>query len=721
VSSSRSNITISHPPIDTPRTRRSLRAQRIDVRSRLRLVLGALAAVLAVIIGVNLPAFAAPAADTSTSSEVVLQAKDAGWVTSRTPDRVRSENFLSATNYEDRSFLKFSGVQLRGKEITTATLVLKVRSTSSTKRGVVVYPTASSWSSKSLTYSTAPSATDVAVSSPSTVPVAGAELRIPVAISAVSTTGDFSFRLQYVQKYIQLMMERSGASAPRLIIGYSHVAATGTSSPAPASSTSTEPKEARPRTSASPTATTVSPSTSATPVPTSTATEKTGGVATVTRTDGQPLVLAHYFVPYPLSLDNQPVASDYYTKNYLSPSGENGKFAAVGGLLRDRPLSPGTSKSKTWQVDNFVTEIKEAKSAGIDGWVLNLMSTSGQNWQATVDMMTAADQVGDFVVVPMVDASSSFVKSAPAAAAKLLEQLYSHESAYEADGKYLLSSFKAEGAPVTWWSQVMNALKSTYHISTTFQAVFLDASDKNMRAYASIADSMGNWGSRTVRNVTNAPDYRAKAAALGKTWISPIAVQDVRFNQNKWAESDNTEAVRAAWKRAIDDKAEYVQLVTWNDYSESTQIAPSRSHGTAFLDLTRYYAQWFHTGKKPEITSDEIVLTHRTQLVTAKPTYAQTKLMGNPTLDGTSTPARDSAEALVWLTAPGKVEITVAGQTKVFSAPAGLTSYDVPLKIGRVSAKVVRDGTTVQSLASPFAVVANPSVQDLQYWAASTW
>lgn len=53
---------------------------------------------------------------------------------------------------------------------------------------------------------------------------------------------------------------------------------------------------------------------------------------------GGKLVFAHYFTPYPLSLDNASADGDYYTRNYLNPGGESGKHEKYGGLLRDRPL-----------------------------------------------------------------------------------------------------------------------------------------------------------------------------------------------------------------------------------------------------------------------------------------------------------------------------------------------------------------------------------------------
>ena len=49
-------------------------------------------------------------------------------------------------------------------------------------------------------------------------------------------------------------------------------------------------------------------------------------------------VFAHYFYPFPLSIDNKPAAQDYYNTQYLSPTGESNKWISQGGYLRSRPL-----------------------------------------------------------------------------------------------------------------------------------------------------------------------------------------------------------------------------------------------------------------------------------------------------------------------------------------------------------------------------------------------
>jgi hypothetical protein len=46
-------------------------------------------------------------------------------------------------------------------------------------------------------------------------------------------------------------------------------------------------------------------------------------------------VFAHFFSPFPISIDNKAPDQDYYARNYLQPQGENGKFNKSGGYIRE--------------------------------------------------------------------------------------------------------------------------------------------------------------------------------------------------------------------------------------------------------------------------------------------------------------------------------------------------------------------------------------------------
>lgn len=426
-------------------------------------------------------------------------------------------------------------------------------------------------------------------------------------------------------------------------------------------------------------------------------------------------VFAHYFPPYPISIDNRAAATDYYSVNYLTREGEGGKHAAYGGLLRDRPLPRDPIAGADWRVEDLRTEVRQAKTAGIDGFILNILGLSGANWTASVNLMRAAADVGGFTIVPSVDATASVASETPSVVATRLAELYQYSSAETIGGEYVLSSFAAERKSTRWWQQVTVGLEKDHNVPTKFMAVFLDASNANFRAFAPISYAFGNWGVRTADSVSRAPNYAARAHALGRAWMEPVAFQDARPRGGTFAEAGNTETGRAAWGKAVRDGADYVQIVTWNDYSESTQIAPSVAHGSVLLDLSAYYIEWFKNDKEPPIKSDHLYLTHRIHPYDAQTTSGISGM--SSTLGGASTPPRDTVEALVFLTSPARVHITSGGSTKTFEAPAGVSAFTVPLRQGSVSGRVVRDSSVVVSVVSPHTVTATPVVQDFQYFA----
>jgi len=76
-------------------------------------------------------------------------------------------------------------------------------------------------------------------------------------------------------------------------------------------------------------------------------------------------VFAHYFYPFPLSIDDKPAASDYYNLEYLAPDGESDKWLARGGYLRQRPLPVPVGSAATYAVDNMEREVRLAIAGGI--------------------------------------------------------------------------------------------------------------------------------------------------------------------------------------------------------------------------------------------------------------------------------------------------------------------------------------------------------------------
>src|SRR5260370_5730614 len=65
--------------------------------------------------------------------------------------------------------------------------------------------------------------------------------------------------------------------------------------------------------------------------------------------NSQQRIFAHYLPTFPASIDNRPPASDYYNVQYLNPAGEDGKFQAQGGFLRQRPSGVAVQSNPKWK------------------------------------------------------------------------------------------------------------------------------------------------------------------------------------------------------------------------------------------------------------------------------------------------------------------------------------------------------------------------------------
>ncbi|GAA2614820.1 glycoside hydrolase family 71 protein [Actinomadura fulvescens] len=442
--------------------------------------------------------------------------------------------------------------------------------------------------------------------------------------------------------------------------------------------------------------------------------------ATATLRKSSRKVFAHYFTPYPVSLDNKPAASDYYTRNYLNPAGEGGKHKAYGGLLRDRPR-PRAPLAGDWQLKDMETEVRTAKAAGLDGFTVDLLNLDpSSQHRKRVDLLIKAAQRVDpgFKIVLMPDMTATQIKSlSPAGLATALAKLAASPSVYKLSGNRLLvSPFKAENRAASWFSSLIAALRQKGY-NTALVPVFLNFS-AHYKSYVPISHGFSNWGNRSPNQQGGIAGNVSKSHALKKIWMQPVAPQDERPNQRVYDEANNTENLRTTWQNAISAKADWIQLTTWNDFSEGTQISPSTHNGSVYLDLTSYYLTRLKTGKWPAIVRDTLYLIHRTHRVSARPTAAgQTKFMSPR--PGTSTP-RDRVEVLSFLTAPAAVKASIGGQGQAYQAARGVQSRLFPLRFGTNSASVIRAGKTTTAVTSPFKVTQTPRVQDLQYCAVSS-
>jgi len=435
-------------------------------------------------------------------------------------------------------------------------------------------------------------------------------------------------------------------------------------------------------------------------------------------------VFAHYFYPFPLSIGNKSASDDYYNVNYLNRNGESGKWTAFGGYLRQRPLPVGVNSDRNYQLNNVQREVRMAIARGITGFTFDVLSakeTTGSNTH--LQMLLSAAQAVDprFKILIMPDIAA--LKTDSAAVVNIIAAAASSPAAYRLeDGRLVVSAFNAGANSAAWWSSVFAELK-TRGISIAFVPTFMGWKGQ-ADAFAPISHGFADWGSATA-NVSDGmkSDPQLAHSKYGKIYMMPVDPQQYRPKDSIYWEAGNSATFRNAWMSAIVGNADWVQLVTWSDFSESSQIEPYTDStlrtdiGTGFYDLNAFYAAWFLTGKQPAITHDVLYYFYRRE-----PTGAAGPAQSAPNKIRNSSP-EDNIELLAFLTAPGELKITIGGHTSTKNAPAGITSFKVPTAPGTPVFSLSRGGSeafSFQGGVQIFGAEGLPSgVIDMTYWGGS--
>jgi hypothetical protein len=435
-------------------------------------------------------------------------------------------------------------------------------------------------------------------------------------------------------------------------------------------------------------------------------------------------VFAHYFYPFPLQVDNKAPEQDYYNAQYLNKTGESSKWLAQGGFLRQRPLGLKATSDPNWRLLNVENEVRLAIARGITGFTIDVMSVKeATNVDSHLHLLLSAAQAVDprFKIVVMPDISA--LKSDADAVVQIVASVASSPAAYRlGDGRLVVTAFNASLNPPQWWASVISQLKSR-GINIAFVPTFLGWGGQ-ASAFSAISHGFGEWGTATAivsDNMKGAPT--AAHTNYGKIFMMPVDPQQYRPKGSTYWEASNSATFRNAWMSAINGNADWVQLVTWSDFSESSQIEPytdatlQRTIGTGFYDLNAYYATWFLLGNPPPITHDVLYYFYRRE-----PTSAAGPAQSMPNRI-TNSKAEDRIELLAFLTAPGVLKISIGGQSYVQSAPAGVTSFKVASQPGFPVFSVSRNGSEEFSFQGPvqiFGQTGLPSgVIDMTYWGGS--
>lgn len=434
-------------------------------------------------------------------------------------------------------------------------------------------------------------------------------------------------------------------------------------------------------------------------------------------------VFAHYISLFPVSIDNAASATDYYNEQYLSKTGESGKWMKQGGFLRQRPLGVTAGAKATWQQLNMESEVRAAIARGITGFTFDSMSATDTDSDSAMNHLLAAAHAVDsrFKIVVMPDIA--VLGNDSNAVVQIITSAAASPAAYRlSDGRLVVSAFDAGLNPPSWWQSVISRL-SSQGIQIAFVPTFVSW-PATADAFAAISYGFGDWGLATVAGADAMEgDAEIIHNTYHKIFMMPVDPQQYRPKGFSFWEASNSAAFRGAWNSSIQGDADWVQMVTWNDFSESSGVAPAtdatlqRSIGTGFYNLTGYYAAWFLTGQQPRVTHDVLYYFYRREVTSAA---APAQSQKDAIVSGL---AENDIELLAFLTSPGVLKITIGGKTYTQNAAAGVVSFKVPTQAGIPLFTLSRNGTDVFSFRGGVQIYGStglPSgIQDFSYWSGS--
>lgn len=393
---------------------------------------------------------------------------------------------------------------------------------------------------------------------------------------------------------------------------------------------------------------------------------------------------------------------------------------------------------------SWLSDIQAASSYGIDGFALNMGSDSWQPERVADAYSAAASSGTGFKLFLSLDMTSLSCSSSSDAAilVNLIARFASNSAQAMHNGKVLVSTFAGSdctfgtGSSNGWQGSFVDALKSQGVNIFFVPSLFSDISTFSSNTWM---DGELNWNSGWPSgsgDIGNSDDSSYMSALGSKEYmpaISPFFY--THFGANSWNKNwlyrgdDWLYCTRWEEVIAMRQNVKMAEILTWNDYGESSYIGPITgalpSGSNAWVDgfdhesiniLTKYYATAFKTGSYPTITEDSIIMWSRPHPHDAT---ASADSVGKPTgWDWTD----DNLYAVVLAKSGAVVSITSGSTTQTYSVNAGLTKLKMASSPGSMSAQMMRSGSVVAqySAGTNFEYTTSPSTYNYNYMVGSS-
>ena len=133
--------------------------------------------------------------------------------------------------------------------------------------------------------------------------------------------------------------------------------------------------------------------------------------------------------------------------------------------------------------------------------------------------------------------------------------------------------------------------------------------DADIQAWNSIADAVYSFAPAGPKNyfADIHPYLMEKIFTVPFMWV----VSPGYYNPGLRAYTEpDFERIHRTYTAAMKANASKIQVLTWNDFGEDTDIAPSANKGDCLLTVFGYYNRWFKSGIQPKADTDTIIIAY---------------------------------------------------------------------------------------------------------------
>lgn len=444
------------------------------------------------------------------------------------------------------------------------------------------------------------------------------------------------------------------------------------------------------------------------------------------------LVLAHYMPCFPPAgiSDN-----DYWYGARMDPKTDN---------LTARPAL--VARGAIDDINAYIDEVRLAKAYGLDGFLVDELEDNDAYFHAWTSLLKAAEIVGGFYIGVMPDHAClgdvTEVTRNPDHKVfqdKVLHWLQAGKDSpalLRYDGKPVVFTYgggypDSNGAPqglkklvVDWMADHGTPIAFGATLGCDWPVYKFPYANDPQTGYQTMSFATGTFS--PLKGMTKlreqALNYWPKDfMQMGENAFALYDSKAGGYPRYDAPEMSKTYRDYWEWNITHRDQIKWVMLITWNDWGE-TAIAPSNNHSMAWAPVTRYYAEWFKTGKAPKITRDVVAIFHRAHPYGAKLRLAQQTVAGEKARKGfgiLNTP-EDSVEAVAFLKAPATLVLDTGGKMTRSKVKAGVHSLVAPFALGVQRAYIERHGKIVATVTSPVPVHDQPARENLWFIAADS-